>query len=74
VLAPPRIGFGDPKGVEARIFASLGHGHSFVDGLHAELKNSDVKWNSHSSDLRFQVLGLRKSKVSFMMMPDFPGA
>src|SRR5208282_6443559 len=47
MFAPPGIGFRDPEGVEARVLARLGHGRGFVDGLHAELKDSEVEWNCH---------------------------
>src|ERR1019366_9496610 len=56
MFAPPGVSFGDPEGVETRILTGIGHGHSFVDRLHAELKNSDVEWDGH--DGRISVLGL----------------
>src|SRR5882762_1645967 len=71
MFPPPGIGFGNPEGVETRILTGLGHGHGFLDRLHAKLKNSDVEWNSHSSSgfrfqvsgFRFQVSGFRKNKT-----------
>ena len=47
MFTPPGIGFGNPEGVETRVLAGLGHGDGFADGLHAELKNSDIEWNRH---------------------------
>jgi hypothetical protein len=47
MFSPPGIGFGDPEGVEAGVLAGFRHGCGFMDGLHAELKNSDVEWDCH---------------------------
>src|SRR5260370_20619406 len=48
MFTPPWVSFGDPEGVETCVLAGLGHGCGFVDGLHAELKNSDVECDGHS--------------------------
>jgi hypothetical protein len=51
MFPPPGIGFRDPEGVKARLLARLGHGGGFLDGLHAELKDSDIKWDGHFDSL-----------------------
>src|SRR5258708_24586331 len=57
MFTPPWISFSDPEGIETRVLTGLGHSHGFTDRLHAELKDSDVEWNSHSD--RSQVPGVR---------------
>src|SRR5438105_2653233 len=47
VLAPPRIGFCNPKSIEARSLAGLRHRHSFMHRLHAQLQHSDIKGHCH---------------------------
>src|ERR1700693_1390847 len=67
MFTPPWICFCDPKGVETRVLTGPGHGRGFVDGLHAELKDSDVEWNGHNN--RSQVSGVRQSKTLFSLLP-----
>jgi hypothetical protein len=47
MLAPPGISLSYPKRVKPRILTGLGHGDGFVRGLHAELQDSNVEWDSH---------------------------
>src|ERR1700688_4235044 len=47
MLPPPRIGFREPEGVEARGVASLRHANGFVERLHAELQHTDFERHAH---------------------------
>src|ERR1700740_3490890 len=50
MLAPPRIGFGEPERVKAGSVASLRHTHCLVERLHAELQDADLEGHAHRCD------------------------
>ncbi len=47
MLAPPRIGFGQPEDVEASAIAGLRHANGLLQRLHAELKHANAEGNGH---------------------------
>src|SRR6266404_6664624 len=47
VLAPPRVSFGEPEGVESRSVAGLRHANRFLQRLHAELQHTDFERHAH---------------------------
>jgi hypothetical protein len=57
MLAPPRIGFGEPESVEARRFARLRHVNRFLQRLHAELQHADFEGHTHRFDFSPFVTG-----------------
>src|SRR5260370_7092620 len=50
MLAPPRIGFGEPESVEARGVAGLRHANGFFERLHAELQDTNFERRAHRFD------------------------